>query len=488
MVPDSPRLLDRARKLAAMACLCIAGALGGLAWSEHARAITPLPTPSAVEVLGRDVDPARAHEEAEATARAWAAERLVLRIGDERIERTRAELGAALDVEALEALLSRAADPSSHLVRHHVALRGHDALVLPVVVQLDPAPVLALLEERKDLVDVRPIAARMQPRSGEIIPERRGRTLDVHASVDALTAALRSGAGEVDAVMVEEEPHRTARELEGVSTRALLGFFETRYSTLEESADRTYNLRVAVEHVDGLVVMPGETFDFNDAVGPRTEANGFRPAPEIAGGELVDGVGGGTCQVAGTLHAAVFFAGLPVVERHPHSRPSAYLWMGLDATVVYPNIDFRFQNDRDFPVVIGFTMEGGVARAEIRGADAAQLVTFTRRIDETIAFPTREENDADLPAGVRVLAQRGVPGFRITSFRTLRDPRLNRAVRTRSEDAYPPTTEIWRVGTGPAPAEDYVAPPGDAHLPYTADSYLVATEGAGIDGMTITRR
>jgi vancomycin resistance protein YoaR len=479
---------ERLRRAGALACLLVAGALAGLAWSEHARAARPLPRPAEVRVLGAAVDPSAGRLRAEAIAAEWAAVPLALQVGDERIERTRGELGARLDVDALATSLARAADPASHLVRHHIATHGGAPLEVPVTIVLDSAAALALLSDRKDIIDVRPESARVRPRTSEVVPERRGRSLDVHASIDALLGALRSGAHEVEAVIVEEEPRRTARELEGVRLEALLGFFETRYSTLEESADRTYNLRVAVSHIDGLVVMPGEVFEFNEAVGPRTEANGFRPAPQIAGGELVDGVGGGTCQVAGTLHAAVFFSGLAVVERHPHSRPSAYLWMGLDATVVYPDIDFRFRNDLPFPVAIGMTMEAGVLRAEIRGAERRDLVTFTRRIDETLPFPSREERDPTLPAGVRVLTQRGVPGYRVTWFRTRRDPTRNLAVRERSADAYPPTTEIWTLGTGAPPAPGYVAPRGDTHAPYTADAYLSASEGPGVDGLAVSRR
>ena len=90
--------------------------------------------------------------------------------------------------------------------------------------------------------------------------------------------------------------------------------------------------------------MPGEIFDFNEVVGPRDEANGYKVAPVIAEGELVDGIGGGTCQISGTLHGAAFFAGLEIVERYPHTRPSSYIKMGLDATVVYPTINFRMKN------------------------------------------------------------------------------------------------------------------------------------------------
>jgi vancomycin resistance protein YoaR len=104
----------------------------------------------------------------------------------------------------------------------------------------------------------------------------------------------------------------------------------------------------------------------------------------IAEGELVDGIGGGTCQVSGTLHGAAFFAGLEIVERYPHTRPSSYIKMGLDATVVYPTINFRVQNTFPFPVVLHQTVQGGVVSAEVLGPDLDQVVTLVRRIDEAL--------------------------------------------------------------------------------------------------------
>src|SRR5690606_29549000 len=128
-----------------------------------------------------------------------------------------------------------------------------------------------------------------------------GRLLDVHGTLDAITQAVAEGAPRVRAAVQERPARRTVEDLEGLALDHVLGTFETRYANTHESADRTFNLRVAGDKIDGLVILPGETFDFNEAVGERSEANGFRPAPVIAGGELVDGVGGGTCQVAGTL-------------------------------------------------------------------------------------------------------------------------------------------------------------------------------------------
>ncbi len=393
------------------------------------------------------------------------------------IEGSRAALGGGIDEEALAARIARAREPRSLLAAHHSHRAPGRPADLPLDPTLEPAVLLARLDAAREGIDAAPADARIDPRSGHVTRERTGRRLDVHATLDRVEQALRAGETRVEAVVVTTTPTHTAAQLGAVRIDALLGFFETHYSSMPEAENRTFNLRVAAMHVDGTVLMPGDELVFDDVVGERSEVNGFRPAPQIASGEVVDGVGGGTCQVAGTLHAAALFAGLPITERHPHSRPSAYLWMGLDAMVTYGGMGLRFRNDLPFPIVIGMTMEGGVLRAEIRGERASRLVTFARRIDETLPFGVREERDVTLPAGVRVLRQRGVPGFRITRYRTVRDLALNQALRERDESSYPPTDEIWRVGGGgPAPA-GYVAEAGDTHPEYLADTYLSASEG-----------
>jgi vancomycin resistance protein YoaR len=486
-------LLARARVFAGAACLLLAAGLAGLALSEHARASRPPPSVT-VEVESVRVSGAPAAIAAEIADR-WDAAPFALEIEGERIEGTRARFGARVDRVALERAISQAEDPGSLMRRYHVQTHGGEAqasigapLSLPLPIEHAPAELLALLTEHKDGFDTRARDARIEARTGRVIEETVGLHLDVLATVEAVHDAITRGQSSARALVVREEPHRTAEDLANVRIEAVLGTYETRYSTLEDARDRSFNLRVAAGKVDGYVLMPGETFDFNAVVGERSEANGFRPAPEIAGGELIDGVGGGTCQVAGTLHAAAFFAGLPIVERSPHSRPSGYIWMGLDAVVVYPQLDLRFTNDFDFPVVIGMTVEAGTVRAELRGAHSDRMVTFTRRVDDVRPFGERDVPDPSLPSGVRVLRQRGVPGFQITRFRIVRDVAHNQARRMRWEDTYPPTEQIWRVGTGgPAPA-DYVSPEGDQHLEYTADELLSASFGATVDGFEITRR
>ena len=104
--------------------------------------------------------------------------------------------------------------------------------------------------------------------------------------------------------------------------------------------------------------------------GARSEENGFHKAGEIFKGEMIEGVGGGTCQIASTLHAVAFFSGLDIIERLPHSRASAYIRPGLDATVVYPAVDLKLKNPFEFPVVIHAFIDGDSAKM----VDSASLL------------------------------------------------------------------------------------------------------------------
>jgi vancomycin resistance protein YoaR len=446
--------------------------------------------PVEVRVAGAAVDvEGDLHGQALAIGRAWVSEPLTL-VGPDgrRITRSRRWWGGRVDVDELVRLVATAKDPGSVMRRAHARAHGEEALDLPLPLAFDGTRAREVVTEMKDALDRRPRDARIDTATRAPAPHEDGIVVDVFGTIEAVERALDRGASELRVVAQTRPAHRRVEDLANVSTDAVLGTFETRYDASERAADRAFNLRVAASKIDGHVLLPGEVFDFNEVVGERNEANGFRVAPVIAAGELVDGIGGGTCQISGTLHAAVFFAALPVVERRPHSRPSSYIKLGLDAAVSFPSINFRFQNDREHPIAIGFTIEGGIARATIFGPESHQQVSFVRRVDETTPFEERTIDDPELPSGTRVLAQRGIPGFEITKWRIVRDVRTTQAVRERWEDEYPPTTQIWRVGTGGSAPDSFVAPAGDTHPEYTADDYLEVTMGAGIDGTLETRR
>lgn len=143
----------------------------------------------------------------------------------------------------------------------------------------------------------------------------------------------------------------------------LLGRFNSLYK-LAEKDDRVHNIEMGAKKLDGSVFMPGEVWSFNKMLGPRTKETGFRDAPVLFMGEVLQDVGGGMCQVSSTVFAAAVNVGFKIIQRYPHSRPSSYMPRGLDATVNYPEqcwgdkqdpnicFDVKLQNPYSFPVTI----------------------------------------------------------------------------------------------------------------------------------------
>lgn len=133
-----------------------------------------------------------------------------------------------------------------------------------------------------------------------------------------------------------------------------IGHFET--PLLDQSESRIHNIRLAAERLDRFKVNPNDEFSFNRVVGKRTKEKGYEEAPIIilksGSPDHSDAIGGGICQLSGTLYNAVLDAGLEVTERHPHSKKVPYAEEGQDATVDFDRYDFKFVNTRENPIVL----------------------------------------------------------------------------------------------------------------------------------------
>jgi vancomycin resistance protein YoaR len=467
----------RAKSIAIVAIASLAGLAIGVLLVPRS------PTPSddkspapEVRLLGSELDLGDdASKAALERVRRYAAGRITLILpGDSRRELGLGRLGAEIDKVRLAQLVRDAKDRTSPLRLAWQTRGAGDPIELPVPIVIPPEGALPTLLLLKDELDRLPVDARLDLEKRQLAAEVNGRLLDVDRSLLALQRAVAQGERSALVVFAERRPKRVAAELAGVKFDRVLGWFETRYDRSARYAARSFNLRLAASKLDGSVLLPGEIFDFNELVGPRDEASGYKVAPVIAEGELVDGIGGGTCQISGTLHGAAFFAGLEIVERYPHTRPSSYIKMGLDATVVYPTINFRVKNPFSFPIVFHQSVKNGIVRAEILGPERARTVTLIRKIDSVIAYEQVERPSDLLPEGKRVLAQRGVPGFKLHRYRIVREGR--HAVRERWNDLYPPTTQIINVGTGKK-ARERLPPEDDKHPEYLADELLVLTQG-----------
>ena len=149
----------------------------------------------------------------------------------------------------------------------------------------------------------------------------------------------------------------------------MLSTFSTHYVN---NPNRTTNLIIASGKITGIVIMPGEEFSFNKVVGERTSAAGYRNAAIFVNGQVEDGLAGGICQVSSTLYNAVVGANLEITERHNHSKLTSYLPGGKDATVVWGRYDFKFKNNREYPIKIEMAVQNGQEIANIYGINSAE--------------------------------------------------------------------------------------------------------------------
>ena len=180
----------------------------------------------------------------------------------------------------------------------------------------------------------------------------------------------------------------------------MLSTYSTRYSTRDR--DRTTNLQLAASKINGTVLMPGETFSYNQVVGERTISAGYKEAPIYVNGEVVDGLGGGICQITSTLYNAVLYANLEIVERSNHQFVPSYVTASRDATVVYGSIDFKFKNNRDYPIKLICSVSGGIARFDIYG-----LRTDNEYEVEISSYVTGSTANSTYSEAYRILKQNG---------------------------------------------------------------------------------
>ena len=199
-----------------------------------------------------------------------------------------------------------------------------------------------------------------------------------------------------------------------------------RYSTsLENKEENTiYNIRLASEVINGILVKPQEIFSFNKYVGPAEKADGYKEGTIIANGVFVNGYGGGICQVSSTLYNAVLLANLPIVERYNHSvygEATKYVPLGQDAAIFYGFKDLKFKNNSDHVIVIFSKVFRDTIQVSIFGGNEDKVeVEIISKDKKVIDYQIIREKDSKLEAGQERVVQEGVPGYQIKTYRIVR--------------------------------------------------------------------
>jgi len=277
----------------------------------------------------------------------------------------------------------------------------------------------------------------------QIFPHVNGINFDIETAKQAILEPK----DEYEIALIITKPEIPIDKIGTEAFPDLLASFTTKYDASIKA--RSENLRLASEKINGAVLLPGDIFSYNKVVGERTIAAGYKEAKIYEAGRVVDGLGGGICQISTTLYNSVVAADLEIVERHNHQFVTSYVGAGKDATVVYGIKDFKFKNSRSMPIKIVTTVQNGVAKIDVFGVkeDIEYEISIQTSISGSVPYKTIYENDPTMEVGREKVVQNGASGSKSKAYKV---KKLNGVIVENtllSSDTYNAMNKIIKVGT-----------------------------------------
>ena len=278
-------------------------------------------------------------------------------------------------------------------------------------------------------------------------PEVRGISFD-KAEAKRIIEENRANSEPYEIPAVITEPKVTVAQLEDMFVSKTISEYSTSYASSD--ANRASNVALAASKINGKVLNPGERFSFNGVVGPRTAATGFKIAHVYEGDRVVDGMGGGICQVSSTLYNAVVLADLKIVSRTNHSMPVGYVPLGRDATVSYGTIDFVFENNKTHPIKITAVTSNRRLTVSVCGAasDRAEVDIITENAGYT-PFATKEIPDSSMKVGEKKIVKNGTNGAIVNSYKVYKKNGVAVSKEFLAKSTYVAIAREVKVGTAP---------------------------------------
>lgn len=278
-----------------------------------------------------------------------------------------------------------------------------------------------------------------------VYPSSNG--LDFAISMEDAKAIISNQQDEYTIPLKITYPNVTTKQIGNEAFPDLLSQFSTSFTS--SGYNRSNNIILSSAKLNGLVLMPGEEFSYNQAVGQRTRAAGFREAGAYSNGKVVQEVGGGICQVSSTLYNAVLYANLEIVERTNHYFNPGYVKAGLDATVSWGGPDFRFRNNRNYPIRIVTDTSGKKLKVYIYGlkTDDDCTVVLDPRYISSVPYKTTYQNDASLATGETRVVSSGSNGCKTATYKYVYDKNGTLiSSECISRDTYSPHNKVVAVG------------------------------------------
>ncbi|HZK43785.1 MAG TPA: VanW family protein [Syntrophomonadaceae bacterium] len=331
-----------------------------------------------------------------------------------------------------------------------INLDGSKPILYPIKVEYDPDKIGEMVEEWNKSLATEYVNARLeidQQKGLIIIPGLSGLKIDVDKTLEGLPQEyiLNQEQSEINlpVVVQEQQPLITDIDLQNMGEIAT---YNSWYNTGE--VDRSHNVRLASNSINGTAILPGESFSFNNIVGQRNYQNGYRDALIIIGGLFEPGLGGGICQVSSTLYNTALLAGMDIIERHNHTLAVAYVPLGRDATIAYGLQDLKFRNNTNYPIYIRSIAQGGKLTINIYGdMNYKQRIKIGHIVDKVIDYNEVIKTDDTLEPGSEKVVSNGTPGYIVRSFRTFYDQDGNEVKNQRlATDKYAPLNKVILLG------------------------------------------
>lgn len=225
----------------------------------------------------------------------------------------------------------------------------------------------------------------------------------------------------------------------------------SKYTTIYDAGNtsRASNIALACKTINETIIQPGEIFSYNKVLGNTTKEKGYKLGGAYVGGKVVQAYGGGICQVSTTLYNSVLYANLEIVERYNHSYAVSYVPAGRDATVSYGGKDFKFKNNRNYPIKIVANAKNGVVNISLKGIkeDKEYDIEISSSVLSTTPFETTYQDNNTLAEGKQKIIQKGHNGYKSKAYKIVKYNGKVISKTLLSSDTYKPMNRIIEKGT-----------------------------------------
>lgn len=265
--------------------------------------------------------------------------------------------------------------------------------------------------------------------------------------LEAVNGDVNVDSIKINAPIEEVEPKVKAESLRNINAK--IAGAETQYRNSDSG--RATNIELGAKTINGLLMMPGDVFSFNELVGDTTADKGYKDAGIIVNNQLTKGLGGGICQVSTTLYQAVLKTGLYSVQRTNHSLLVGYAEPGQDATISYDYLDYKFKNTFEYPIYIEGYSYNNELYFNIYSNESLKNRSYkiTSEITETLKPKVTQVKDPKLYVGESKVVLQDFTGYKVTVYREIYENGKFVEKEVISKDTYPAVDGEVNIGTKP---------------------------------------